>query len=354
MPLNPSATWIHLMEAPMAAPVQADFRIMVLEASNVPKEYRSLVVSWKKGAKCVSTSPAAVHRNRAEWNEAIKVTTALCRVGQQVQFQAKFCWLQVASEDGTVVLHDKVNLAECCDGQVRDRTLQTHWKAWAQFWRLRAQGQSPGFFWSVTMLQPLPGGTAPAAAAGATLPGAAAALPGQPTVPTIPGAAGVAQIHAAAQAQAQALALAQAQALQAQVAQAQMLAQAQVIAAAQQQAQASAQVKLALEKKAQARKADERRQAEAKAQADAVARAQALAQEQGITVPPEEPPIPETAAASAPPPEPAIPEPEAPPPEPAAPEPAPPEPEAILREWSLGKLPASHVARGEEGSKREG
>lgn len=26
--------------------------------------------------------------------------------------------VQVASEDGTVVLHDKVNLAECCDGQV--------------------------------------------------------------------------------------------------------------------------------------------------------------------------------------------------------------------------------------------
>lgn len=125
------------MEAPMAAPVQADFRIMVLEASNVPKEYRSLVVSWKKGAKCVSTSPAAVHRNRAEWNEAIKVTTALCRVGQQVQFQAKFCWLQVASEDGTVVLHDKVNLAECCDGQVRDRTLQTHWKAQSSFVKLK-------------------------------------------------------------------------------------------------------------------------------------------------------------------------------------------------------------------------
>eukprot|EP00435_Cladocopium_sp_Y103_P058656 s309_g20.t1 len=106
--------------------VQADFRIMVLEASNVPKEYKSLVVSWKKGAKCVSTSPATVHRGRAEWNEPIKVTTALCRVGQQVHFQAKFCWLQVALEDGSVVGNDKVNLAECCDGQIRERTLQIY------------------------------------------------------------------------------------------------------------------------------------------------------------------------------------------------------------------------------------
>lgn len=138
----------------MAAPVQADFRIMVLEASNVPKEYKSLVVSWKKGAKCVSTSPATVHRGRAEWNEPIKVTTALCRVGQQVHFQAKFCWLQVALEDGTVVGNDKVNLADCCDGQVRERTLQIY-KAQSSFVKLKITIQAVSSIFSADEAAPV-------------------------------------------------------------------------------------------------------------------------------------------------------------------------------------------------------
>ncbi|CAK8999157.1 unnamed protein product, partial [Durusdinium trenchii] len=102
----------------LEALVQAEFRIVILEATNVPKECKSLAVSWKKGAK-----EALVQRNRAEWNEALKITTALCRVGSQEHFQAKFCWLQVTSDDA-LLLHDKVNLAEFCDGQVREKTLQ--------------------------------------------------------------------------------------------------------------------------------------------------------------------------------------------------------------------------------------
>ncbi|CAJ1390625.1 unnamed protein product [Effrenium voratum] len=124
--------------------VHTDFRVLVHEATNVPSWCRTLVVSWKKGVKCVSTEPAPVQRGRAEWNQPLNVSCALCRVTKsgQVQVQAKFCWLQVFSEDSPLG-HDWLNLADVCDGQVHNRTLQI-WKVAFFFWRVAFQRSGSG------------------------------------------------------------------------------------------------------------------------------------------------------------------------------------------------------------------
>jgi len=110
--------------------VPCRFRLLVYEATQVPPGCQTLSVAWRKGNKVVSTGAAAVREGRAEWERTIAVSCVLFRGAVrdgQVQFEAKFCWLEVTRDGGGVLGHAQLDLADFCDGQAHERVLQV-WK----------------------------------------------------------------------------------------------------------------------------------------------------------------------------------------------------------------------------------
>jgi len=116
------------METPAlgSGTVQADFRLSVVEANNVPAWCRTVAVSWKKGIKSVSTDAAPVQRGRAEWSSILEVSTTLCRSDRGAsagQVQTKLMWLQLSCDE-TSLGHAQIDLSRHCDGQAHVLNLQ--------------------------------------------------------------------------------------------------------------------------------------------------------------------------------------------------------------------------------------
>jgi len=119
--------------------VPCDFHLVIHEATEVPFGCRSLSVSWRKGVKLISTGPATVHDGCAEWSRAIPVSCMLFRSAMRdghVQFEAKFCWLEVTRDGGSLLGHAQLDLADFCDGQVHEQTLPV-WKPSSSLGNLR-------------------------------------------------------------------------------------------------------------------------------------------------------------------------------------------------------------------------
>jgi len=103
-----------------------EFRLVVHEATQIPKGCQTLSVAWKKGVKEVSTGPAPVVDGRADWDCTIPISSILSRRAAgngEFQFEAKLCFLEVKGEGGDVIGNTQLDLAEFCDGHVHERDL---------------------------------------------------------------------------------------------------------------------------------------------------------------------------------------------------------------------------------------
>lgn len=110
--------------------VPCNFRLVVQEAQQVPPGCRSLAVAWRKGVKEVSTGMGEVVNGDVVWGSSILISSLLFQGAEddgKIKYEAKFCWLEVIRDGGSVLGHAQLDLAEFCDGRTHERMLQV-WK----------------------------------------------------------------------------------------------------------------------------------------------------------------------------------------------------------------------------------
>eukprot|EP00929_Paragymnodinium_shiwhaense_P076995 TRINITY_DN39629_c0_g1_i1.p1 TRINITY_DN39629_c0_g1~~TRINITY_DN39629_c0_g1_i1.p1 ORF type:complete len:655 (-),score=102.79 TRINITY_DN39629_c0_g1_i1:141-2051(-) len=132
----------------MVQPLPCSFRVVVHEASNVPIGVRGLEVSWRKGVQVESTGLAEVTEGRVQWGRSLCIKCPLFRKALmhdgKPQFESKLTWFAVKRDDGEVLGHAGLDLAEFCDFTKQERTLQVGGRGLGSGLRLRVSVEASG------------------------------------------------------------------------------------------------------------------------------------------------------------------------------------------------------------------